>query len=166
MYAGQIDFADYSAFIVSVNLFLNPINTLIRFMEQFQSGVAGFERFVEIMDMEPEIDKADARAVDRLRGEIEFRNVSYGYEKDHDVLRNVNLHIDSGKTFALVGSSGGGKTTVCHLIPHFYNVEKGEILLDGQDIRSITLESLRRNIGIVQQDVYLFNASIRDNILY
>ena len=166
MYAGKIDFGDYSAFIVSVNLFLNPINTLIRFMEQFQSGVAGFERFVEIMDMEPELDRADARPVDRLRGEIEFRNVSYGYEKDRDVLKDISMKVDSGKTFALVGSSGGGKTTVCHLIPHFYNVEKGEILLDGQDIRSITLESLRRNIGIVQQDVYLFNASIRDNILY
>ncbi len=166
MYAGKIDFGDYSAFIVSVNLFLNPINTLIRFMEQLQSGVAGFERFVEIMDMEPELDSADARPVDRLRGEIEFRNVSYGYEKDRDVLKDISMKVDSGKTFALVGSSGGGKTTVCHLIPHFYNVEKGEILLDGQDIRSITLESLRRNIGIVQQDVYLFNASIRDNILY
>lgn len=166
MYAGQIDFADYSAFIVSVNLFLNPINTLIRFMEQFQSGAAGFERFVEIMDMEPEKDDVNAHSVDRLSGEIEFRDVSYGYEKDREVLRNVNMHIGSGKTFALVGPSGGGKTTICHLIPHFYNVQKGGIFLDGQEIKTLTLESLRRNIGIVQQDVYLFNASIRDNILY
>ncbi len=166
VYAGEINFADYSAFIVSINLFLNPINTLIRFMEQFQSGVAGFERFVEIMDMEPETDAPNAEQVARVGGEIEFRDVSYGYEKDKDVLRGINLHIDSGKTVALVGPSGGGKTTVCNLIPNFYNLQNGSILVDGADIRTLTLESLRRNIGIVQQDVYLFNASIRDNILY
>lgn len=166
LYNGAIDFADYSAFIVSVNLFLNPINTLIRFMEQFQNGVSGFERFLEIMDTEPEKDSAGACEAERLGGDIEFRGVSYGYEAEHEVLRDISLHIQSGQTFALVGPSGGGKTTLCHLIPHFYNVEKGEILLDGRDIHSLTLESLRRNIGIVQQDVYLFNASIRDNILY
>lgn len=166
VYAGEINFADYSAFIVSINLFLNPINTLIRFMEQFQSGVAGFERFVEIMDMEPETDAPNAEQVARVGGEIEFCDVSYGYEKDKDVLRGINLHIDSGKTVALVGPSGGGKTTVCNLIPNFYNLQNGSILVDGADIRTLTLESLRRNIGIVQQDVYLFNASIRDNILY
>ena len=166
MYHGKIDFADYSAFIVSVNLFLNPINTLIRFMEQFQSGAAGFERFVEIMDTQPELDSEGAADVERLRGEIEFSDVTYGYEADHEVLRNVDLKIEAGKTFALVGPSGGGKTTICHLIPHFYNVQSGKILIDGKEIQSITMESLRRNIGIVQQDIYLFNASIRDNILY
>ena len=166
MYHGKIDFADYSAFIVSVNLFLNPINTLIRFMEQFQSGAAGFERFVEIMDTQPELDSEGATDVERLRGEIEFSDVTYGYEADHDVLRNVDLKIKAGQTFALVGPSGGGKTTICHLIPHFYNVQSGKILIDGKEIQSITMESLRRNIGIVQQDIYLFNASIRDNILY
>ena len=166
MYHGKIDFADYSAFIVSVNLFLNPINTLIRFMEQFQSGAAGFERFVEIMDTQPELDSEGATDVERLRGEIEFSDVTYGYEVDHDVLRNVDLKIKAGQTFALVGPSGGGKTTICHLIPHFYNVQSGKILIDGKDIQSITMESLRRNIGIVQQDIYLFNASIRDNLLY
>ena len=166
MYHGKIDFADYSAFIVSVNLFLNPVNTLIRFMEQFQNGAAGFERFVEIMDTRPEMDREGATAVERLQGRIELRDVTYGYNAERDVLRSVNLGIEAGKTFALVGPSGGGKTTICHLIPHFYNVESGSILIDGIDIKDITMESLRRNIGIVQQDIYLFNASVRDNILY
>ena len=166
LYSGEINFADYSAFIVSINLFLGPINTLIRFMEQFQNGVAGFERFVEVMDIEPEIDSEHAVTVPRLDGKIEFCNVSYGYEKDREVLKNIDLKIAEGKTFALVGPSGGGKTTICHLIPHFYNVQSGSIRIDGTDIRDITLASLRRNIGIVQQDVFLFNASIRDNILY
>ena len=166
LYRGTINFADYSAFIVSINLFLNPINTLIRFMEQFQNGVAGFERFVEVMDMQPELEGAHAADVERLAGEIEFSNVTYGYDQTHDVLRGINLQIGQGKTFALVGPSGGGKTTICHLIPHFYDVDNGQIFIDGKEIHDITLASLRRNIGIVQQDVYLFNASIRDNILY
>ncbi len=165
LYNGKIDFADYSAFIVSINLFLGPINTLIRFMEQFQNGVAGFERFVEVMDLPPESDAGEV-AVGRLSGEIEFRNVSYGYDDAHEVIKDMSLHIEAGKTFALVGPSGGGKTTVCHLIPHFYDVQDGEILIDGKEIHELTLASLRRNIGIVQQDIYLFNASIRDNILY
>ncbi|MBO5293706.1 MAG: ABC transporter ATP-binding protein [Clostridia bacterium] len=166
LYNGQIDFGDYSAFIVSINLFLGPINTLIRFMEQFQNGIAGFERFVEVMEIAPEKDTERASDVARLNGKIEFQNVSYGYDDTHDVLKNITLTVDQGKTFALVGPSGGGKTTICHLIPHFYNVENGTILIDGKNIQEITLESLRRNIGIVQQDIYLFNASIRDNILY
>ncbi|MBR2831878.1 MAG: ABC transporter ATP-binding protein [Oscillospiraceae bacterium] len=166
MYRGAIDFADYSAFIVSINLFLTPINALIRFMEQFQNGATGFERFVEIMDLPEEQDSPGAADVGRLSGEIELKSVSYGYDRDRDVLHGVDLHIPRGSTFALVGPSGGGKTTICHLIPHFYEVESGSILMDGTDIRSITRSSLRKNIGIVQQDVYLFNASVRDNILY
>lgn len=166
VYNGKITFGDYSAFIVSVNLFLGPVNTLIRFMEQFQNGIAGFERFVEIMDTEPECDSQGAVDVERLVGNIEFKNVSYGYDGSKDVLKDVSLKIDSGRTFALVGPSGGGKTTICHLIPHFYNVERGEIFIDGREIHEITLQSLRRNIGIVQQDIYLFNASIRENIKY
>ncbi len=166
LYNGEINFADYSAFIVSVNLFLSPTLTLIRFTEQFQNGFAGFERFLEIMSMEPERNDASAKDIERLNGDIEFINVSSSYETTKDVLKGVSLKIDKGKTFALVGPSGGGKTTICHLIPHFYNINQGQILIDGKDIRSITLESLRRNIGIVQQDIYLFNASIRDNILY
>lgn len=166
LYRGSINFADYSAFIVSVNLFLNPITTLIRFMEQFQNGFAGFGRFTEILDLPPEADCAAAVDAGHLTGEIEFRNVSYGYNEDTDVLRNVSLHIDAGKKFALVGPSGGGKTTICHLIPNFYSVHSGEILVDGKPIQSLTRESLRRNIGIVQQDIFLFNTSIRENILY
>lgn len=166
MYSGQINFADYSAFVVSINLFLNPVNTLIRFMEQYQNGVTGFERFLEIIDTKPEEQSPDAKTVDRLEGHIEFKNVSYGYNTDKEVLNNIDLKIEKGKTFALVGPSGGGKTTICHLIPNFYKVEEGEILIDGMNIKDITFESLRKNIGIVQQDVYLFNASMRDNILY
>ena len=166
MYNGEINFADYSAFVVSINLFLNPVNTLIRFMEQYQNGVTGFERFLEIIDTPPEEQSPDATTVDRLEGHIEFKNVSYSYNTDKEVLNNIDLKIEKGKTFALVGPSGGGKTTICHLIPNFYKVEEGEILVDGINIKNITFESLRRNIGIVQQDIYLFNASMRDNILY
>lgn len=166
LYNEQIVFADYSAFIVSTNLFLGPVTTLINFMEQYQNGVTGFERFLEIIDAEPEKDHEDAEDVDKLEGHIEFRNVTYGYDDECDVLDNISLNIEKGKTYALVGPSGGGKTTICHLIPHFYDVEKGEIFLDGKEIHKITMESLRRNIGIVQQDVYLFNSSIKENILY
>ncbi len=166
LYSGRINFADYSAFIVSINLFLGPVNTLIRFMEQFQNGVAGFERFVEIMETEPETNGEKAVAVARLDGEIKFNNVSSSYAEGKEVLKNVCLSIGKGKTFALVGPSGGGKTTLCHLIPHFYKITDGDILIDGKSLKNITIESLRQNIGIVQQDIYLFNASIRENILY
>ncbi len=166
LYNGSIDFADYSAFVVSISLFLGPVNTLIRFMEQFQNGAAGFERFVEVLDVAPEADAPDAKAVGRLCGDIKLENVRFGYGEEDSVLKGVSLHIPAGKTFALVGPSGGGKTTICHLIPHFYNIASGEILVDGMPLDSIRREDLRRNIGIVQQDVYLFNASMRDNILY
>ena len=166
LYRGTINFADYSAFIVSINLFLQPVKNLINFMEQYQNGVAGFERFLEVMDQPPERDDPEARPVDRLAGHIQFRDVCYGYEEDHEVLQHINLDIPAGKTFALVGPSGGGKTTICHLIPHFYEPQSGTISIDGHPLDTITRESLRRNIGIVQQDIYLFNASIRDNILY
>ncbi len=168
MYAGKIDFGDYSAFIVSVNLFINPVMTLINFMEQYQNGVTGFQRFCEIMDMEPEKDDPGAEDCGTLEGHIEFKNVSYSYEddKDTEVLHNVSLDIKKGEKFALVGPSGGGKTTICHLLPNFFRYDEGEILIDGKSIRSMTMESLRRNIGIVQQDIYLFNASVRENILY
>jgi len=166
LYRGQISFAQYSAFIVSINLFLSPVNTLIRFMESFQNGVAGFERFVEILDTPVECDPESAEHVERMEGEIEFSDVYYGYGSERDVLKGINLKICKGKTFALVGPSGGGKTTICHLIPHFYDIRKGAIRIDGKEISDITLASLRRNIGIVQQDIYLFNSSIRENILY
>lgn len=166
LYDGRIDFADYSAFILSVNLFLTPVMTFIDFIEQYQNGVTGFKRFIEIMDAEPERDPENAVDIGTVSGEIEFKNVSYGYNRDKDVLKDISLKIGKGKTFALVGPSGGGKTTICHLIPHFYDIDSGEILIDGKNINGITLDSLRRNIGIVQQDIYLFNASIRENILY
>ena len=168
LYNGSINFGDYSAFIVSINMFLNPVNTLINFMEQYQNGVTGFERFLQIIDEEPERDSEGAKDIERVEGHIQLRNVTYGYSGDgeHEVLHNVSLDIEKGKTFALVGPSGGGKTTLCHLIPHFYDITSGQLLIDGREIHSITLESLRRNVGIVQQDIYLFNASIRDNILY
>lgn len=168
LYNGQINFGDYSAFIVSINMFLNPVGTLINFMEQYQNGVTGFERFLQIIDEEPERDTEGAKDIERVEGHIELKDVSYGYSGDgeHEVLHHVSLDIPKGKTFALVGPSGGGKTTLCHLIPHFYDITSGQLLIDGREIHGITLESLRRNVGIVQQDIYLFNASIRDNILY
>ena len=166
LYNGQIRFGDYSAFIVSINMFIGPVMTLINFMEQFENGVTGFERFCEIMDAVPEKDAAGAEDAGTLQGHIEFRDVSYAYDEDKRVLRHVDLDIEKGKKFALVGPSGGGKTTICHLIPHFYDVVSGQILLDGKEIHTLTMESLRRNIGIVQQDIYLFNDTMRENIRY
>jgi len=166
LFFGKIALADYSAFIVSVNLFLTPMTTLIGFMEQYQNGVTGFSRFLEIMAEKPEEEKEGAAVLSNVRGHIKFENVSCDYDTGREVLCGIDLEIEKGKTFALVGPSGGGKTTICHLIPHFYPVSGGRILIDGVDIRDVTLESLRRSIGIVQQDVYLFNASVRENILY
>ena len=168
LYADRISFGDYSTFIVSVNLFISPVNTLIGFMEQFQNGVSGFKRFVEIMDEEPERDAEDAKELQDVEGVIEFQDVSYSYDKTKEVLHNVNLRLEKGCKLALVGPSGGGKTTLCHLLPHFYQIPEGSgsILIDGVDIRKLSMESLRRNIGIVQQDVFLFVGTIRDNILY
>ena len=168
LYAGRISFGDYSTFIVSVNLFINPVNTLIAFMEQFQNGVSGFKRFVEIMDAPPEEDAPGAKELKDVQGEIEFRDVSFAYEPSHDVLHGINLHLQKGRKLALVGPSGGGKTTLCHLLPNFYKLGEGggSILIDGTDIRELTMDSVRRSIGIVQQDVFLFVGTIRENILY
>ena len=168
LYAGRITFGDYSTFIVSVNLFINPVNTLINFMEQYQNGVSGFKRFLEIMDEKPEADSPDAIELNNVQGDIEFCHVNYSYEGAHEVLHDVSLHIKKGSKLALVGPSGGGKTTLCHLLPNFYrlNDTDGSILIDGHDIRSLTLDSVRRAIGIVQQDVFLFVGTIRENILY
>ncbi len=168
LYAGKISFGDYSTFIVSVNLFINPVTTLIGFMEQFQNGVSGFKRFLEVMDEEPEADSADAVALENVEGTIEFCNVSYSYDPTKEVLHGINLKIEKGKKLALVGPSGGGKTTLCHILPGFYELDdkNGAVLIDGKDIRTLTLESIRKNIGIVQQDVFLFVGTIRENILY
>ena len=168
LYSGRISFGDYSTFIVSVNLFINPVTTLIGFMEQFQNGVSGFRRFVEIMEEEPEKDAPDAKEPKDVQGVIEFKDVSYSYNDEAEVLHNVNLKLEKGRKLALVGPSGGGKTTLCHLLPNFYKLEEdgGSVLIDGIDIRDLTLDSVRRNIGIVQQDVFLFVGTIRENILY
>ncbi len=168
LYAGRISFGDYSTFIVSVNLFISPVNTLINFMEQYQNGVSGFKRFAEIMDEKPETDAPGAKELTDVQGDIEFKNVSYSYDTSGEVLHNVDLHIEKGRRLALVGPSGGGKTTICHLLPHFYELKdgKGTIMIDGKNIMDLTLESVRKNIGIVQQDVFLFSGTIRENILY
>ena len=168
LYAGRISFGDYSTFIVSVNLFINPVTTLIGFMEQYQNGVSGFKRFVEIMDEDAECDAPGAEELTRADGEIEFKSVSYSYNDSGEVLTDINLKIEKGKKLALVGPSGGGKTTLCHLLPNFYKLSEdgGTISIDGKDIRGLTLDSVRRNIGIVQQDVFLFVGTIRDNIMY
>ena len=166
LYNGRINFADYSTFIVSVNLFINPVNTLINFVEQYQNATTGFRRFLEIMDELPEQEAPEAEALENVRGDIELCNVNFSYDTTREVLEGINLKVNKGDIVALVGPSGGGKTTICHLIPRFYPLSEGAIKIDGKDISRLTLESLRKNIGIVQQDVFLFNGSIRDNILY
>ena len=168
LYAGRISFGDYSTFIVSVNLFINPVTTLIGFMEQFQNGVSGFKRFVEVMEAPAEQDAPDAIPLENVRGEIEFKDVCYAYEEENEVLHHIDLHLAPGRKLALVGPSGGGKTTLCHLLPNFYQLgeDGGSICIDGTDLRKLTLDSVRRNIGIVQQDVFLFVGTIRENIMY
>ncbi len=168
LYNGRITFPEYSAFVVSVSMFITPVTTLIGFMEQFQDGVSGFRRFIEIMDETPECDKENAAELSDVRGTIEFKNVTYSYDSTKEVLHNINLTIKQGEKLALVGPSGGGKTTLCHLLPNFYKLDEagGTIYIDGKDIRNLTLDSVRKNIGIVQQDVFLFVGTIRQNILY
>ncbi|MGB4985658.1 MAG: ABC transporter ATP-binding protein, partial [Erysipelotrichaceae bacterium] len=166
LYQNKISFGDYSAFIVSVNLFVQPVMTLIQFSEQYQSGMTGFERFVEIMDQEEEKESENCQNIAQLQGDINFQHVSFNYNYGQEVLKDVNLTINKGETLALVGPSGGGKTTICHLLPMFYQINEGSITIDGKDIRDISLVSLRKNIGIVQQDVFLFNGTIKENILY
>ncbi len=166
LYSGRINFAEYSTFIVSVNLFISPVNTLIGFVEQYQNGITGFKRFLEIMDEAPEVESPEAYDLENVHGEIELKNVSFSYDDSREVLDNISLNVKKGDIMALVGPSGGGKTTICHLIPKFYPLMEGSITIDGHNINDLTLESLRRNIGIVQQDVFLFNGTIRDNILY
>ena len=166
LYNGAIEFGDYSAFIVSINLFIGPVMTMINFMEMYQNASTGFERFVEIMDEEEEKDAEGARDAGTLGGRVELCSVSYSYDGGKEVLKEVDLDVKEGQTFALVGPSGGGKTTICHLIPNFYKIESGEIKIDGVNINEYTAASLRRNIGIVQQDIYLFNSTVRENILY
>ncbi|MDR2095066.1 MAG: ABC transporter ATP-binding protein/permease [Treponema sp.] len=150
-----------------VSAFLQPIRRLQNFVEQYTSGMAGFGRFVDIMRLKPDItDRPGALTLDHVCGNIEYCDVSFSYNNNVTVLRHINLSIPEGSSMALVGPSGGGKTTLCHLLPRFYEIQEGSITIDGYDIRDISLESLRRNIGIVQQDVFLFAGSIRENIAY
>ncbi|HCH28508.1 MAG TPA: thiamine ABC transporter permease [Ruminococcaceae bacterium] len=168
LYAGKINFGDYTTFIVSINVFINPVTQLIGFMEQYQNGVTGFQRFLEIIDEKPEKENENATDIEDVKGEIEFKNVSFSYisAPEKGVLDHINLKVKKGEKLALVGHSGGGKTTICHLIPNFYRVDDGEVLFDGKNVNDITFKSLRRNIGIVQQDVFLFGGTIKENILY
>ncbi|MCR4558150.1 MAG: ABC transporter ATP-binding protein/permease [Saccharofermentans sp.] len=165
---GLVQVPDFIAFLLYINVFTEPVRTLIDFTEQFQNGYTGFERFVEMINMEPDIkDKENAVPLTDVKGDIEFDDVSFKYKDGaHRVLRHINLEVSAGSYVALVGSSGGGKTTLCSLIPRFYDVTGGTIRIDGKDIRDVTLKSLRDNIGIVQQDVYMFAGTIYDNISY
>lgn len=163
----DFDYPELVTFILYVNVFLQPIRKLVSFVEQYQNGMSGFGRFCEVMDAEPEKDAPDAVALSQAKGEIAFCDVSFSYgEGGKDVLQHVSFTLPAGKTLALVGPSGGGKTTICHLIPRFYEIAEGSITVDGQDIRHLTRHSLREQIGMVAQDLFLFNASIYDNIAY
>ncbi len=168
VYDGSITVGDLFAYTMYISYFMQPIRRLANLMQQLQEGMTGFERFVEIMEIRPDIvDKEDAVELKDVKGHIEFKNVTFSYTNGEDtVLSNVNMDIEPGKTVALVGPSGAGKTTLCHLIPRFYDINDGKILIDGIDIRDIKLESLRKNIGIVQQDVFLFTGTIKENIAY
>ena len=162
----DLNAADYATFVLSINLFISPVNTLIGFIEQLQNGITGFKRFMEVMEEEEEFESENASELNVTNGHIVMKNINFKYNDSKDVLTDVNLDIKAGKKLALVGPSGGGKTTICHLIPNFYKLEEGEIYIDNQNIKDVTLESLRKNIGIVQQDVFLFNGSMKENILY
>ena len=162
----QIVFGDLVAYLLYVNMFMGPIRRLIFFVEQYQDGISGYKRFLEIMDEKPEKDCVNPISPEKITGDIEFKNVSFSYEEGREVLHNINVRVPHGKTVAFVGSSGGGKTTICHLLPRFYDISEGEITLDGININDISLEALRKNIGIVQQDVFLFTGSVFENIAY
>lgn len=164
-FIGLINIGDFMAYMLFIKIFITPIKKLIDFMEQFQNGITGFQRYMEIMDSEKEKDKPNAIELNNVAGEIEFKNVIFKYE-GKKVLDNISVKIKKGQILALVGASGGGKTTFCNLIPRFYEVESGDILIDNKSIYDVKLDSLRENIGIVQQEVFLFTGTIRDNVLY
>lgn len=164
---GEMDYIELVTFTLYTSAFITPVRKLTMFMEQYMQGSAGFARFLEIMRTEPDIkDAPDARGLEHVRGEVRYENVSFSYADGTEVLKDVSLEIHAGESFALVGPSGGGKTTLCHLLPRFYDVTAGRVTVDGQDVRSLTQESLRRSIGIIQQDVFMFAGTIRENIRY
>ena len=164
---GELSFVDLLTFTLYISVFLTPVRKLVQFMEIYAQGSAGFDRFVELMRTKPEIaDAPDAEELKDVKGDIFYDHVSFSYRDGVSVLDDVTLHIKPGETFALAGSSGGGKTTICHLLPRFYDVTEGAVLIDGKDVRKLTQESLHRNIGIIQQDVFLFAGTIMENIRY
>ncbi len=164
----KVEITDLVTYLLYINSFTEPVKKLVNFMEQFQNGWSGYERFLETLDVQPDIaDAPDAVELKSVKGEIRFEDVSFRYEEGLDeVLNHIDLTVNPGQYLAIVGNSGGGKTTLCSLIPRFYDVEAGRILIDGLDIRKVTLRSLRRQIGIVQQDVYLFMENVMENIRY
>jgi len=162
----MIDLADYTTFVVAIALFLRPLRQIIGFMEQLENGATGFRRFMGILAVPGEAEDHGEYSLDNTKGNIRFENVSFSYNDEQEILNHVNLDIKSGEIVALVGPSGGGKTTICHLLPRFYSINKGRITIDSIDTKDIKLKSLRDNIGIVQQSVFLFNGTIKDNILY
>lgn len=167
VYLNRLTVGELVAFLIYVNMFMRPIRRIANLNEQYQRAMTGFGRFQEILAVKPDIvEEENPLVLKDVRGEIEYRNVSFSYDNDSQVLEDINLKIKSGETIAFVGPSGAGKTTLCNLLPRFYEINKGAILLDGIDIRDLSLKSLRANIGIVQQDVFLFNGTIRDNIAY
>ena len=164
---GSLSAADLAVYALYIGIFINPIDVLVEFTEQFQKGYSGFRRFLEVVETRPEIvDRPGARELGEVRGDIDFKNVSFRYDPAEPVLDDISVHIPAGRTVALVGPSGGGKTTLCSLLPRFYDVTDGSVSIDGNDVRDLKLKSLRNAIGIVQQDVYMFSGSIRDNIAY
>ena len=164
---GQMTVEDMAIYALYINIFINPVNVLVEFTEQLQKGLAGFGRFCEVMETEPEIvDKDGAKELTHVEGVIDYEDVSFAYGEEESVLDHISLHVEKGKNIAIVGPSGGGKTTLCSLLPRFYDVTGGSVKIDGVDIRDVTQRSLRSFIGIVQQDVYLFNGTVRENIAY
>lgn len=166
VYRGVINVGDMVAYMLFINMFVNPIKKLIQFVEMFQNAITGYTRFQELMNIEIEQEEPDAVDLKDVRGEITFDNVSFQYDEGKEVLSNISMTFPQGEMVAIVGPSGGGKTTLCHLIPRFYEITQGSICIDGQDIRKVTRRSLRSKIGIVQQDVFLFTGTIFDNIAY
>lgn len=165
-YYEAINVGDFTAYLLFVNLFTDPIKKLINFVEQLQGGMTGFKRVMELMEVTPEKEDPEAIELTEVQGKIVFDNITFRYDEGKSVLRNMSLTIDQGQTVALVGPSGGGKSTLCHLLPRFYDLDEGMITLDGKDITKFTRLSLRKKIGIVQQDTFLFTGTIRDNIAY
>lgn len=165
---GRMEASDLAMYALYIGIFISPIQILVELTEMMQKGLSGFRRFLEVVETEPDIvDAADAKPLKNVKGNVCYEDVSFHYsDDDTPVLSHVSFEIPAGKSIALVGPSGSGKTTICSLLPRFYDVTEGRVTIDGNDVRKLTLESLRSQIGLVSQDVYLFGGSIKDNIAY